>query len=660
LAEQNAAKFKQWKKTQATAAPQQGPSNPVRGDPKASKGKEKATAVSGAVTGGDKGEGSSKGKARGADKGEGPSKARASEVGKTEGVSGGKKVQAREAKPAVKGTGPAGVKTSGPAGGKTSGPAGGKTVVIVENPRPKVHRPGGYMTPSNRRPSAGKASSKAKQVKSAEFVHSDVEEVEADKKGNRKAAAGDVGEVVDKGKRKAAAKATELVKAVGQADAEEGDGDDSEEDEDADGDGEQDEDEEDDNEDTKPPRKSGGKAPLDIVRERAAVKAKVEEPPATYVAGDDKDRCGHCEKAQVTCFWLRGALNKAGARACWSCKTAKRGCIYGFRNSGPTAVDLSTPLGTLVDRLEPPASESEGVPRAGILGEAAALPTTLGELLVDLLGEVRAVREENRELKRQINAIQRTLDTTSTYDVKYHQDVMERLEGIPVTVGHRVEETMGSRVEEIVGNLPDRIHARIMESMALTAVPHPAVSPLPPSPAVPLPPPSPVVGAALSPLLGLRSLPEITTPFGSPLSPAPDLPGPADDLELDLRDDLPGGGDNGDVPPAEDDELPPPRASLEPSSPPEDPEDPPVASIVANRTRTKTKNNVVSSPEVADGEGSGSDTPLQETVQTPRGAKRKASTPEDDGEEEGPKKKVKAAPKPKPAPRKPKAAPKKK
>jgi hypothetical protein len=96
-----------------------------------------------------------------------------------------------------------------------------------------------------------------------------------------------------------------------------------------------------------------------------------------------------------------------------------------------------------------------------------------------------------------------------------------------------------------------------------------------------------------------------------------------------------------------------------------------VASVVANRTRTKTKKVVESSPEVVespevgedeDEEGSGNDTPLQDSVQPPRGAKRKVSTPEEDGEEEeeGPKKKVKAAPKPKAAPRKPKAAPKKK
>jgi hypothetical protein len=390
------AKYEDWKATQETAGPSKGPSkNIVRGEAKASvarKGKEKARGVSGAPKEGDQGEGSSKVKVTKAVKGGSSSKAKASVVDKREGSGGGKKVagEGRTKVQATEATSPRGEVGKGEKERKKSAgqsdtmeATGVKTVVPVEisqQPKGLLHREGGRMTMSNtgKRASAAKSSSRAKKVKSAEFVHSDVEAVEVDKKG----------------KWKAAAKAEELVKAVGQVEAEEGDRDEGEGDEDTDGDG--DEDDDNNNKDNKRARKSGSKAPLEIVKNRAVAKAKAEKPPANYVAGDDRDRCGQCEKARVTCHWLIGALSKPAVRACWACKSVKRGCTRNFRNPRPTAVNLSTPLGSLVERIAPPASESAGVPRPGILGEAAALPTTLGELLVDLLGEVRAMREENQ------------------------------------------------------------------------------------------------------------------------------------------------------------------------------------------------------------------------------------------------------------------------
>jgi hypothetical protein len=426
---------------------------------------------------------------------------------------------------------------------------------------------------------------------------------------------------VVKGKWKATAKADARVKASREAEAT---GSEDNDDEASDGD------EDEENDAVKPP---DSKTVMEKVREQAEIKSKANSPPGHYVAVEERDKCSQCAKAQTACHWIPGALKKVGPKACWQCKCRKTGCTPSFRASGPIQVDLSTPLDDLVDRLAPPPSGSDGVPRAGILGEAT-VPMTLGELLVDILSEVRSMREENRELKKEIDIINRTLVTTSTYNVKYHQDVMETLQGLPGTLGH----ALGEQIKE----LPELIHHRITKSLVLPAAsllglePHPI--PKRAAPSISIPPPAP------------------HSPFGSPLSPIP--------LTLNIRDDLPG------LDEFEEATNEPAAATATARGPPPGPnssviplvvvndgdhEDIAVPSAVANHTRRKTK-AAAPSPAVADEDSDSDSTPLQDIGKPSRPSKCKGSPDEDEEEEEVPKKKAKPAPKAKAPGRKPKPA----
>jgi len=133
---------------------------------------------------------------------------------------------------------------------------------------------------------------------------------------------------------------------------------------------------------------------------------------------------------KVTCLWTPEAIKKSGPKACWRCKTKKVGCINSYCASGPVMVDLATPLEELIEHLTPPTSDAMGVPRSGIAGEAEN-PTTLGELLVEVLANIRAVKEENTELKAQMKSIQGTLDSIMAYNSKSHLQVMEAVKNLP-------------------------------------------------------------------------------------------------------------------------------------------------------------------------------------------------------------------------------------
>jgi hypothetical protein len=456
-----------------------------------------------------------------------------------------------------------------------AGPEGladkGKVKPVKKQSKGLVHKPGGRMTPDNSIPGAGGKSTKGEGSSRGRRVYKSVPVMEESE------------DEVVKGKRKAAAKADARVKASREAEAV---GSEDNDDEASDGD------EDEENDAAKPPN---SKTVMEKVRERAEIKSKANSPPGHYVAVEERDKCGQCAKLQTACHWIPGALKKVGPKACWQCKCRKTGCTPSFRASGPIQVDLSTPLDDLVDRLAPPPSGSDGIPRAGILGEAT-VPMTLGELLVDILSEVRSMREENRELKKEIDIINRTLVTTSTYDVKYHQDVMETLQGLPGTLGHALG-------EQIKG-LPESIHRRITKSLVLPAGILPAASSLGLEP-------HPIPKRA-APSISI-SPPAPHSPFGSPLSPIP--------LTLNIRDDLPG------LDEFEEATNEPAAATATARGPPPglnssviplvvvddgDHEDIAVPSAVANHTRRKTK-AAAPSPAVADEDSdSDSSTPLQD------------------------------------------------
>jgi len=172
--------------------------------------------------------------------------------------------------------------------------------------------------------------------------------------------------------------------------------------------------------------------PLERARQRAESKAPAP-PPEDCIEVEDK--CARCVKMKVTCLWTLEAIKKSGPKACWRCKTKKVGCINSYRASGPVMVDLATLLEELIEHLTPPTSDAAGVPRSGIAGKAEN-PTTFGELLVEVLANTCAVKEENMELKAQMKLIQGTLDSMMAYDSKSHLQVMEAIKNLP-TIPHR-------------------------------------------------------------------------------------------------------------------------------------------------------------------------------------------------------------------------------
>ena len=82
-------------------------------------------------------------------------------------------------------------------------------------------------------------------------------------------------------------------------------------------------------------------------------------------------------------------------------------------------VNLATPLEHLIEHLTPPMSDAVGVLQSGIAGKAEN-PTTLGKLLVEVLANIYAVKEENMELKAKMKLIQGTLDSMMVHDSKSH------------------------------------------------------------------------------------------------------------------------------------------------------------------------------------------------------------------------------------------------
>lgn len=168
-------------------------------------------------------------------------------------------------------------------------------------------------------------------------------------------------------------------------------------------------------------------APLEKSRRRAESKAP-PPPPSDCIEVEEK--CARCSKLRMSCLWTPDAIKKAGPKACWRCKKAKVGCINSYRGSGPMGIDLGTPLDDLVDHLAPPVSNAAGVPRSGTAGETEN-PTTLGELLVEVLANTRAVKEENMELKGQMKAMRQALETMMFHNGQSQRQVLDAIKDIP-------------------------------------------------------------------------------------------------------------------------------------------------------------------------------------------------------------------------------------
>lgn len=505
-----------------------------------------------------------------------------------------------------------------------------KKVDIVKKPKkvpkPLVHREGGRMTPTNTHPP--KAGGRQRVVKSVPIVEESGEE------GG--------GKVDTKGKRKAAERAQERVKAVTKVEDEEEDDEEDPEDEMEDGEHEH-----------KEARASSSKTILERVKERDEAKVESNPPPSGWITVDVKERCGQCTKSNTDCHWAPGALRKAGPKACWKCKCRKTGCTPHYRGSGPVQVDLGTPVEDLVQRLVPPASESDGIPRPGIVGEGSEPPTTLGELMIDLLSEIRTLREENRWMKKEVEIIQRTLGTMIAYNAKNQCDVMDRLDGLPGSLDDRLGDCLKD-IPERLKDIPEAVHQRIMESLIIPVGVR--------SPTDIRPPPSLATIAHLEPtaISTTSPRPPPSAVESSPLSPLP--------LTLAIRDDLPDSDwDEGNLQP-ETSGSPTTKSTRGLSNVSGSPhhrleEEPAIPSIVANRTRTKTKVVASTTAGPDDDASSASDRDDLESEDKPLvSKKRKGSTPALHGDQEysAPRKKVKAAPKAKAPARKGKTAEKKK
>ncbi len=305
-----------------------------------------------------------------------------------------------------------------------------------------VHAPGGRMTVPR---------AKKKEIKSDAVVLSSGDEEEAPRsRGKPKPKPLPVEEKKSKGKAKPKGKGKPKRKVGPEGKEDEGrtprtkskrrplsDDDEEEKDDDNDHDDDEEEEEEEEEEvrveDEAEDRNS--KTPLARARQRQGSKKLPQgdsDNLPKYLELDDK--CGQCSKAKLKCVWTVEAIKKSGAKACTRCKERKIGCINGFRSSGPMLVDLTTPLDLedhIADRLAGPQSHADGVPRAGVAGENPEVPTTLGELLIELLSTVRAVKEENEELRSEVKVLSRTLGTIMAYDTQNHRQVMEQFESLP-------------------------------------------------------------------------------------------------------------------------------------------------------------------------------------------------------------------------------------
>jgi hypothetical protein len=283
-------------------------------------------------------------------------------------------------------------------------------------PKPLVHKDGGRITATRPKP------------KSASVVPTtdDEEIVVVDSKGKRKA---DDPDHAKGGKRK-------KLKEVINVDEEEEDDDDD--DDDSTGNEEEYQGDDDDHPLLKAQRRSA------LKKESKEPKKLPKNPPIEWFPV--QERCALCARLKVDCFWADGAPGKEGPKCCYKCRQRKTVCINGFATQADKVkVDLSTPLGDLIERLAPPPSDDPDVPRSGVAGENANGPTTLGDLLVDILVALRQTKEENVELKKEVKGLQRTVETMATYDSATHREVMANLEGLPAEIVRRSRNSISPR-----------------------------------------------------------------------------------------------------------------------------------------------------------------------------------------------------------------------
>jgi hypothetical protein len=192
---------------------------------------------------------------------------------------------------------------------------------------------------------------------------------------------------------------------------------------------EQDEDQGEQSENDDEEGQEGKRAPLEIAQARAGAKKKA------LPKGDSKDlpqfieledKCALCAKYHEKCIWTLEAIKKSGAKACTRCNAKKTGCVSGFKSSGPVVLDMRTALGDLVDSIAPIPSSSRGLPRAGVVGDSTEHPTSIGELLVEVLNTARAVREENLELRAEVDNVSRTVSQMIVnYDSEAHREMIK-------------------------------------------------------------------------------------------------------------------------------------------------------------------------------------------------------------------------------------------
>jgi hypothetical protein len=494
-------------------------------------------------------------------------------------------------------------------------------------PKPKRQRDGGYMSVPKKR-----------AVLSPSVVASDEEVPRPKRKQKKKAQAVEEKPVSNaRGKRKT--EPVEDVRAPRKKSKQEPESDAKEdEDEDRDEHSENDDDEEE------------KKAPIEIARARGGKKKPLPKGESKELPQfvEVEDKCALCAKNHDKCIWTIEAIKKSGAKACTRCNAKKTGCVPGFKNSGPVVLDMRTALGELVDSIAPIPSSSRGLPRAGVVGDSTEHPTSIGQLLVEVLNTARAVREENQELRSEVNNISGTLGMMVNYDNEHRRELVKELASMLAQAA-----APPSPHYAMSSHIPPRT------SLDAMSLPRPSVSPL--VRFSPLDRPSPQPLPEVSPLRDASAVPEPLAAL--PLPPLVPLLLP----ELDIPDLPPilfSGNDTGRTPspipprtPAASQPDPPNPASSasragavgkESEDEDEDAEgeedkDAPIPSAVAQRTRLQTK--PATKPVSGDDEDEGSSGESHSEI--PKGPplkKRKGPRDAEDGGDDAPtKKKAKPA-----------------
>jgi len=452
--------------------------------------------------------------------------------------------------------------------------------------KPRVHKDGGRMTVPRKR---------TKVVKSAETVESSAAEEEAKPKPKPKPkpkvqlVEDEDEEPKSKGS-PTKGKRSEVIE------------DDEEEDEDEEKDDEDEEENDDEDKD--------GRAPLERARARprkkTAPRADSKDLPK-FVEVDDK--CGRCAKSKERCFWTIEAIKKSGPKACMACNSRKIGCVSGFKNSGPVILDLNTPLDNFVELLAPPPSSADDVPRPGIVGESSNNVETLGQLFIELINTTRAAREETAQLRAEVKSLATTLNTMVTYDDRNHRAVMDEFDVLP----SRIVPPKTARYNGSTRSTPLRRTTPLPMTAAHIPSPTPPISPL-------------LIDFADGPSFG-DSDDEGTPP---PDPSQRQIPRAASSASRAVVGEQAEGDD-------------------EDADGDEDEQEEALPSVVANRTRGKTKPTVKPTPSPAGTKHDGSDGEGTEEVGTKtQSRKRKAPVGADEEGEDGDKiqkKKPRAAPK---------------